>query len=479
MSDDSQLSALMRDGMAAEARSVTPSTALTDRIIVAAADGGGAKIPNLPPRRAWQAWLAPAIAAVVVTLLVSSVFIGSRLLKSDQQQPANQTSSPQPTATAPSSPDNTPATTPPPSASATAPSGPAAPVGGPVPAGFQAVDLTWVSTAEGFALGTAPCSQAPCTSLVRTTDGGKTWVGLPAPAAGLRQSQDCVTPCVSSVRFADPMIGYIFGGDALYLTTDGGATWSREAGQADALEIGDGTVLRIVSQGNGCRPACRYGLQTAAVGSSHWQDVSLPPVTATGNGVVLVRAGQQAAIQIYGHPSGGASNAMASLLTSNDSGRSWVSRGEVCPQNSAASTGGEVDGAALAIAPDGSLAVLCNQRGPQQGQFVVTSVDGGKTFHAAQVGSGNLGAATTAIGAASATTLFAVSDAVYRSTDAGAHWQRVLVDPSLAGQSIQGSLGYPYIGFEDATTGRYISANGRTVWTTTDAGAAWLAHTFG
>src|SRR6204780_4708777 len=76
------------------------------------------------------------------------------------------------------------------SVASTAPSGPTTgtgtgpgdqPAGGPVPAGFAATSVTFVSEDEAFVLGTAPCAQAPCTSIVRTLDRGASWVGLPAP----------------------------------------------------------------------------------------------------------------------------------------------------------------------------------------------------------------------------------------------------------------------------------------------------------
>src|SRR5689334_22044197 len=70
-------------------------------------------------------------------------------------------------------------------AGASGPAGGGATKGGPVPKGFVAHDLTFVSANEGWLLGTAPCSTKPCTSIVHTTDGGKTWAGIPAPKAEL------------------------------------------------------------------------------------------------------------------------------------------------------------------------------------------------------------------------------------------------------------------------------------------------------
>ena len=64
----------------------------------------------------------------------------------------------------------------------------AGPPGGPVPAGFEPQSVTFVSASEGWVLGTAPCAAKPCTSVVRTLNGGRTWQGIPAPVAALSSS---------------------------------------------------------------------------------------------------------------------------------------------------------------------------------------------------------------------------------------------------------------------------------------------------
>ena len=102
-----------------------------------------------------------------------------------------------------------------------------APAGGPVPAGFEVQSATFVSDQQGWVLGTAPCSSAPCTSMVRTTDGGRQWQGIPAPRDLLATgSAFPASSGVRGVRFADPADGWVFGSD-LWSTHDGGATWNR------------------------------------------------------------------------------------------------------------------------------------------------------------------------------------------------------------------------------------------------------------
>ena len=101
--------------------------------------------------------------------------------------------------------------------------------GGPVPAGFVATSVTFVSADEGFVLGTAPCAHAPCTSVLRTLNRGASWAGLPAPVVALGNPYDNTSqPAVWGIRFASPGQGFAFG-NGLWVTTDGGEQWAAAA----------------------------------------------------------------------------------------------------------------------------------------------------------------------------------------------------------------------------------------------------------
>ena len=93
----------------------------------------------------------------------------------------------------------------------------------------------------------------------------------------------------------------------------------------------------------------------------------------TDTGVQLSRTGGQVFLQVYGHVTGGASQAYSVLYVSADGGQNWADRGEPCPQGST----GEVDATALASASDGSVSVLCTQRAGSV-SFVAVSTDGGR-----------------------------------------------------------------------------------------------------
>jgi photosystem II stability/assembly factor-like uncharacterized protein len=300
--------------------------------------------------------------------------------------------------------------------------------------------------------------------MVRTTDGGSTWRSMRPPPANVALAT-CADPCIEGLRFANDRIGYAYGPDALFMTTDAGKSWQPMTGGADVLETLDGNVIRVSTK---CLPGCDYSVQIAPIGSSAWHPVALPgPQTAMNSGAVLARTGSRAFIDVLGHVSGGAGNAESVLYSSADDGASWQRRGEPCQQTA----GNEIDSIGLTSAADGSVTVLCARRGASSAQsdFTETSVDGGTSFHVARPNT--LGSGTTAAWSASRSVLFAMNDVLYRSGDGGRSWRPVQ-------HYGQGPLTASWIGFESATVGRAVSADGRTIWTTRNAGLTWTPHTF-
>jgi photosystem II stability/assembly factor-like uncharacterized protein len=267
------------------------------------------------------------------------------------------------------------------------------------------------------------------------------------------------------------LVGYAFGPSALFMTVDGGATWTKQFGGADALETLDNNVIRI-SDSCGCAPGATYRVQTSDIGSTDWTSVSLPGVNPVGDGVSLTRTGSNAYFEVYQNPAGGSSDAQSTLYSSTNDGKTWSNRGEPCPQTGNPSVAKEVDSSGLTSAPDGSVTVLCVPRGVENASaFTATSTDNGAIF---QPSPGVSMGGITAIGSASATVLLAAwtdNTQLFRSTDSGRTWHQVAT-------ATKADAAVVFIGFETATVGRWVSNGGATVSTTTDAGLTWTPHTF-
>jgi hypothetical protein len=453
----------LRESLAENARRAPAGDGLAERIIADAQFGRGAH-DRRSGRSRWRAWLLPAIAAACVAGVVASIAVVASL----QHPKTHSANTPSfsvtpPTGGAASS--TAPATTTAPSSShgASGASTSAVPGIGPVPKGFQAADLTFVSTEDGWALGSGQCFKTPsqsCTALLRTSNGGKDWVSVMNPPANIGGTCDT---CIEHIRFADGNVGYAYGQNALFMTNDGGAHWTRQPGGADALETLSGNVIRVADAG-GCPPGCSYQVQTAEVGSGQWQPARLPG-TVRGDSVLLNRTGHAAYLLIQQHPAGGAGMQQPTLLTSSDDGHTWAKSGHTpCPQGPGST---EIDASLMTTAEDGSLSLVCTARGgPPIAQFTVTSTDGGTTFRPG--GRGAFSSLAGALGAASSSVLLVSGDDTYRSVNGGRTWLLSAAGPGKAS----------WIGFENATVGRAISMNGRTIWTTADAGATWSNHTF-
>jgi photosystem II stability/assembly factor-like uncharacterized protein len=343
-----------------------------------------------------------------------------------------------------------------------------------VPVGFRALDLTWISADEGWALSYPICTAAHCVAIGHTVDGGRSWSAIRTPDFSMLPGAACDPTCVNHLRFASPEVGYAFSEQALFMTTDGGDSWQQQPGGAEGLEVANGVVLRLVAQVAGCAPGCTFTLQRAPVGSTQWQRVEVPGLPEAGVSATLARSGPTVAIAIYQHTAGGAQDARSTVFTSADDGQSWSNRGEPCPQRAGSASTNEVDTSMITVAVDRTVALLCSPRAGGA-KSVVVSRDAGASFRGQ---AGRLGEAqVTAFAATSADTLFASSDSLYRSVDGGASWVKVQ-------RNSAGPGAVSYVGFESGSTGRAISRDpaspigGRTIWTTRDSGLTWTAYTF-
>lgn len=224
------------------------------------------------------------LAATVLAGCTSAPTTGRGTAVPGSSSPSTVSSSP-----APSSSARTTATSGPATASTSTSAHPGVPAGGPVPRGFTPTSASFISASQGWVLGTAPCTGAVCTSVLRTRDGGRHWRGIPAPSATLGQPDSGRNGDVSVLRFATPRDGWA-GVGRLYSTHDGGASWQRrQVGPSTSvisnIETGGGYVFATVdgcpSQGSS---ACSFSVRVYAspIDRDSWVPVS--PAYRGGNG---------------------------------------------------------------------------------------------------------------------------------------------------------------------------------------------------
>ena len=373
--------------------------------------------------------LAVVIAAVVVIVLVThSHSTGSAASNRTTVPPTATTVTA--TVTAAHSVSTTASAT---SSTAQASGAPASPRGGPVPRDFQPESFTAVSDDAWWVLGSAACSSPPCTSIVRSVDGGRSFVGIPAPR----------TDRVTNLRFADSRDGYAYG-TQLWSTHDGGATWTQVSavpGEVNSLATGDGYVYATGAQ----------GLYRSPVGSDDWTLIhpgSGGDIWVQGDEVFLEDADVNGGPRLLSSANDGSS--FASLAGPADTvGCSFVSTG---------------DGVVWAPCATGMLS------------NVWRSADGGVHWASLDASGGETGNPqpnSASFAAASGQVAVYGADALYRTTDGGARWAAVPDFPPAQTE-------IAYLGFTDPTHGVAIvdsDAPNRestaTLEITTDGGASY------
>ncbi len=344
----------------------------------------------------------------------------------------------------------------------------AAPLGGAVPAGFEPASVTFVSANDGWVLGTAPCSNPVCTSLVRTTDGGRTWSGIPAPTEKLGQpGATNGQQGLAHLRFADDNDGYAYG-DSLWVTHDGGATWAKStlpgsgSRYVDQLAAYNGYVYLLLVP-VGTAPQTSGQLYRSPVGNESWTSVLTIP-SAVPAAITLAVHGDDVWVDSPGQ------NQTATLYRSTDDGASWA-------QSNAPCTGD------LAVGPSASymgIACVLSAGAGQAKKAFYLSTDGGQTFTKTPADP-PLGG-TSVLGAIAQTGDLVVAASsgasfLYASFDGGVSWQTVL-DSATGGQSWH-DLGFTTPQQGVAIEGDpAISSAPAQLWLTRDGGRTWQPIVF-
>jgi len=346
--------------------------------------------------------------------------------------------------------------------------GTAQPAGGPVPAGFDPVSFTAVSADEYWLLGTAPCPNPVCTSIVRTTDGGSSFVGLPAPPAPVPTGGSQPAGFVTTLRFADQADGYAFGlgaGGGFWDTHDGGGHWSQPGFLSGRQLLGFGTgagdafaLVGSCGQG-GCSG---LSLERSPVGTDAWTALALPVPDGSGPADMAVQGPD-----IWISVTTPTSSEYQLLVRSTDSGATFTTGPSPCY----AGLGGQIEPSSASV-----LWATCPTGMEAQ---ALRSSDGGAHWATLQTGAatGGAGLANSAVLApASATTAVlepGPTGELLRTTDGGASW-------SVVSSAPPGDYWFSWIGFTDPSTGSALrvlqvpqGGSVNQLWRSSDGGASW------
>lgn len=355
-------------------------------------------------------------------------------------------------------------------ASNAAPQQPASgqPAGGPVPAGFAATSVTFVSPDESFVLGTAPCATPPCTSIVRTLDRGAHWRGIPAPVVPLGTPYQGKSAAVWGIRFASPAQGFVFG-SGLWETADGGLHWVRDSQPGRtilSLAVLGSHVLALTDRctpSGGCgqnatlvrRPLAGGAWSTVATVHSAWL------LDATD--LISTQAGDAAVLD------------GTKVLTITNGGMFASVHPTPCTKEGVA-----FPASVAATSGHGDLALLCvGQAAMSHTQKrVYISGNGGATWAKAGVPD-SAGDGGTIAGPTPVTTVIATASAaswLYRSTNVAASWHTVRFESD-------GGMGWADLGFTTFTQGVVVHGPAITdgnrehrpgqLLLTSDTGATW------
>jgi hypothetical protein len=314
---------------------------------------------------------------------------------------------------------------------------------GPVPPGTTATSVTFISSQTTFVLGTAPCAHRPCTVILRSTDRGGVWQGLPAPVERVSAPYG---HGLWGLRFADAQRGYAYG-DGLWATADGGAGWHRAP--APARYVADLAPVRdseLVALAQGCgqassRCADRLSLYHRPIAGGRWRRV------ATGG-----RSAFDESIAVHGSVVWALAGTR--LWVSVDGGRSFHADAQPCPSH------GSSLPEPAAISDDGTNTyLLCTGQGftGHTVKYLYRTAGTGSAWkligRPPVAGDGG----TLAAGSGSALVLATASAASWldRSVDGGHHWRT----PLSYGD---GGEGWADLGFTTAADGVVIHGPAQT-----------------
>jgi hypothetical protein len=307
--------------------------------------------------------------------------------------------------------------------------------------GFQPTSASFLSSTEGFVLGTPGCppGRACRPRLVATTDAGAHWHALPALPAGTAGS---------SVLFATPRVGWLYG-KGIWVTRDGGVRWRKLAfrGSVTTMAVSTGPAYAIAAPSG----SDAWVLLSSPVTRNAWQPVPGIPGTAESS----LAARRKAAWF-------GSGNA----VWATTDGTHWHKYPFAC-------TGKDYGLAAIAAASPNRVRFLCTDTADfntaSEGIEIMTSATGGRTERlggreAPVIGDGGVIAVPPRH---AEVTEFATSVGapawISRTQDDGRNWRRAL--------TVRGGS-WTSMCFINAVVGWVVDVREQLL-RTTDAGRSW------
>jgi hypothetical protein len=352
------------------------------------------------------------------------------------------------------------------------------------PASFRPTSITMVGAFVGAVIGQAgtpgQCASKYCTSLAGTSSYGASWYGVSAPPSG---APDGATG-VGQLRFLNLNDGWAFG-PQLYVTTDGGRSWSSPVPthglRVTDLEAAGNNVLVLLARCRGGGSAyasdcSSFELYTSVAGSTTWQPVSLkfPPSVSAASRSGVIDAGQaSSATLVIAHSPASDTGYLLSpsgaIFSGPVSGGTWTYvRQAPCGPGAAASDGQPL-GAQMS-AGAGQLLLDCTTGSTvPQAKQLYASADGGATWKTVGQPPAD-GLATALAGTSQGQMALGTTAGIDYSAD-GKTWQPA----TISGGSPAG--GFSYVGMTTATDGVALPAEASLgeVFVTANGGQTWTA----
>lgn len=250
----------------------------------------------------------------------------------------------------------------------------------PVPGTFRTWSVSNGGNRTVYALGSAECREGICPTLVRSPDDGTSWKAVHTfTGTDTSSLQGAVVPSVqpngalSQVRFADPQVGYVFGGD-LHLTKDRGASFEKVIHPGETvldLEIWQGQVYLLTA--DDC-------VQGSCAGTVHLSraDVSTPSSftqVATASLVGTIEAGSLTVKKdiVLVETAGESLSAMPPLRLAGD--RLHAVRAQACG-------GAPIEAVTIAASGSDDVLGVCRSDPNSSKLAVLRSTDGGQSWFA-------------------------------------------------------------------------------------------------